>query len=112
MIVKLTKAGGIVRHLDADNVYQQPTDGGLVDLEVSKLGGQSLRFLIGDDNGKIIDPPVWHRAYLMENGKTVDTIKGNVLPAAIQVQSGDSIVFDVHGNPSVSAACKSRGLGT
>ncbi len=78
MIVKLVKAGGICRHIQADDVLQQPTESGRMDIEVSRHDAPSMRFLIGED-GPPVDvitaDRIWHRAYLMENGKTVDTIR-------------------------------------
>lgn len=86
MIVKLTKSGGVSRLIESDGVLVQPVVGGRMDVEVSVRGASPHRFLIGED-GPAVDvitaDTIWDRAYVMENGKTVDTIRGHRQPETI-----------------------------
>lgn len=83
MIVKLVKTGGITQHIEADSVLQQPVVGGRIDLEIEKLNQPVRRVLIGELEPRVIDEAgVWQRAYIMEHGKTVDTIRGHLPPQA------------------------------
>lgn len=87
MIVKLTKEGGYCLHVEADAVLQQTTESGCIDLEICRGGNTVKRVLIGETteaNAKAVGQrtaglPVvvadFSRAYIMENGKTVDTIR-------------------------------------
>lgn len=74
MIVKLTKAGGIVRHIEATRTQVQPTANGDADLEIVTPAGEFIRALISHGEQKAGGPELWGRAYVMEHGKTVDTI--------------------------------------
>lgn len=78
MIVKLTKMGGFTRYIEADNVYEQPVMNGRVDLEIIKHGGPVQRIIIGEEDSD----GIWNRAYIMEHGKTVDTIRSHSMPIA------------------------------
>lgn len=86
MIVKLTKMGGFAQFVEADQVYQQPVANGRIDLEIVKQNAPTLRFIVGEDSiGENPEDPVhsgkWERAYIMEHGKTVDTIRGYRQPS-------------------------------
>ena len=76
MIVKLTKRGCICRYIEADDVLEQPVSGG-IDVEITKGGRTVFRALIGMPELGHKDAE-WERAYLMENGKTIDTIRAQV----------------------------------
>ena len=84
MIVKLTRPGGISRLIESTDILCQPVNGGRMDVEISVRSGSPLRFLIGED-GPPVDvvtaDAIWDRAYIMEGGKTVDTIRGHRLPS-------------------------------
>lgn len=80
MIVKLVKMGGVERFVEADQVFRQPLESGRVDLEVTRGQNPSLRFIIGEDMDNSVYPDVWAKAYLMEHGKTVDTIRAPTPP--------------------------------
>lgn len=97
MIVKLTKDGGYCLHVEADSVLQQVTESGCIDLEICRGGATVKRVLIGETcsgnalvvgqcikvdgetkhSDAVLKPVVgdFYRAYIMEHGKTVDTIK-------------------------------------
>lgn len=74
MIIKLSKAGGIVRHIEATKTHVQPTAQGDTDLEIVTPSGEFIRVLISHGEQKEGGPELWGRAYVMEHGKTVDTI--------------------------------------
>lgn len=91
MIVKLVKGGGYRLHVEADSVLQQVTASGCIDLEICRGGVSVKRVLIGETSeedahavGQTLfygDKPMravvadFNRAYLVEGGKTVDTIR-------------------------------------
>lgn len=96
MIIKLTKMGGCALFVEADQVYQQPLANGRVDLEIVKQNAPTQRLLVGE--GSIGEDPtdpvhsgLWERAYVMEHGKTVDTIRGYAMPSHASAS--------VNGNP-------------
>lgn len=72
MIVKLSNPGGVIRYIEADQVFQQPLIGGCIDLEVAREGHPSQRFVVAPTG---TEGPVWERAYIMERGKTVDIVR-------------------------------------
>jgi|SRR6478752_1228901 len=93
MIVKLMK-GEYILSVEADCVLQQQTESGCVDLEICKNGTTIRRVLIGEtspenaasvgqanrsesvlgvETGKLVVAD-FCKAYLVENGKTVDCI--------------------------------------
>ena len=75
MIIKLCRAG-VTRHIECVDVLQQPTANNTLDLEVATPKGGSIRVLIGSKEVFTVgEEQQWQRAYLMENGRTVDTIK-------------------------------------
>jgi hypothetical protein len=75
MIIKLCKMG-VTRHIECVDVMQQFTANGDIDLEVVTPKGQSIRALIGyREVVGVGEPTEWGRAYIMENGRTVDTIQ-------------------------------------
>ncbi len=74
MIVKLVNPGSHHRYVEAVDVLQQFTEGGNVDLEIVNAGGAKFRFLIGELKNAC-SGDLWARAYIMENGKTVDKIR-------------------------------------
>lgn len=84
MIVKLTKSGGITRLIESTDILCQPVVGGRVDIEIAVRSGSPLRFLIGEE-GPAVDvitaDTIWDRAYIMENSKTVDVIRGHRQPS-------------------------------
>ena len=75
MIVKLSRAGFCVS-FDADSVTAQVTERGAIDLRICKGGVEAYRCLICNTHIEAIDAhPEFDIAYVMENGKTVDTIR-------------------------------------
>ena len=99
MIVKLTKDGGYCLYVEADTVLRQDTQSGCVDLEICRGGQAVKRVLIGEPTfveafatyqghptkkaGSSVDSSVipvaadFYLAYIIEHGKTVDTIRTN-----------------------------------
>jgi len=90
MIVKLTKRGCVNQYVDADSVLEQPTHKGMVDLEITKNKQNVTRVLIGiPEMGHKCE---WERAYIMEHGKTVDTIRVHA-----KLVSAESVRATVNG---------------
>lgn len=75
MIIKFVKRGGAELTLECEGVLQQPLENHGMDVEVVMTSG-TKRFVLRDE--PISDE--WRRAYIMENGHTVDTIKPSVPP--------------------------------
>lgn len=76
MILKLCNPGA-TRYVECVDIFHQVMQGPYLDVEAVSPKGESIRFIVGRD-----DQPygrdsgtIWARAYVMENGKTVDTIK-------------------------------------
>lgn len=78
MIVKLSNPGGVIRYIEADQVFQQPVRDNRIDLEITREGHPSQRFIIADSRFPV--PDSWERAYIMERGKTVDAIRAWAMP--------------------------------
>jgi len=112
MIVKLVKANYIL-HVEADSVLQQQTESGCIDLEICRGGATVKRVLIGEtsaDSALIVGQVIktepqkpatdgtiravvadFYRAYIMEHGKTVDTIRGATIytpPPTVSISTG------------------------
>lgn len=83
MIIKLTRSGGIARYIEASQIFQQSVASGRVDLEIISPTGENYRLLVGEFDERDDTNMSYHRAYVMEHGKTVDTIRGHALPMAI-----------------------------
>lgn len=86
MIVKLTKLNGLALFIEADQVFQQPVNHGRMDLEIVRQNAPTQRLLVGESAiGENPEDPIhsgiWERAYIMEHGKTVDTIRGHRMPS-------------------------------
>lgn len=79
MIIKLTRRGGVERFIEADGLFLQPVSFGRIDLEIDKQGQPAARVLVGEDD----EDGIWHRAYVLEKGKTVDTIRGFAPPMTV-----------------------------
>lgn len=100
MIVKFTRSGGLVRYIEAADIYGQPVSSGRIDLEITTPTGISHRLLVGeyDESGDVAVS--WNRAYVMEGGKIVDTVRGqpvsaSTAPALSNTVIGAPLVFRV-----------------
>lgn len=72
MIVKLAKAGGVAQLIECDDISYWPTAQYTIDLDLWKGGERKKRVIIGDSENPNAE---WDVAYVMENGKTCDTIR-------------------------------------
>lgn len=109
MIVKLTKMGGVVRFIEATGAMQQPLENGRVDLEIETQAGPVFRFIIGEDMDNAAYPDVWHRAYIMERGKTVDTIRGESSPMSVRATvNGEPVRVTLTSVEEVAKELKSK----
>lgn len=75
MIIRFVKMSGVEMTLACEGVLTQPVTNMGVDVEVMTSSGNK-RFLLRET--PISDE--WQRAYIMENGRTVDTIRPSVPP--------------------------------
>lgn len=73
MLVKFSNAG-MSYTLQCDSVSVEVLESGSR-VRVSRDGQYVYDALVGVDDGKKSDIPMYCRAYVMENGITVDTIK-------------------------------------
>lgn len=80
MIIKLCRAG-VTRHIECVDILQQHTAADKIDLEIVTPKGESIRVLLGHRQiVAVAEEAEWSRAYVMENGKTVDTISAPIRP--------------------------------
>jgi len=80
MIVKLVNVHDHAQYIEADSILTQSLANGGIDLECNKRGNEQdrlTRFIISED---MEGTGYWKRAYIMENGKTVDTIRATLPP--------------------------------
>ncbi len=75
MIIKLVKTGGVELNIQCDSVMSQPLANYGLDLEVV-TAQKTIRFVLRHTPTS----DEWQRAYLVENGKTVDKFQPSVPP--------------------------------
>lgn len=69
MVIKLC-ANGCETYIEAETIQAQRLESGCIDVQSYKAGVLQSRNIIGDH-----ETATHQRAYVMENGKTVDTIR-------------------------------------
>jgi hypothetical protein len=75
MIIKLCSMG-CTRHIECVDVNHYITSDDKLDLEIVTPKGESIRVLVGHQEIQAVgDEKQWQRAYIMENGRTVDTLR-------------------------------------
>jgi hypothetical protein len=112
MIIKLCRAG-VTRHIECVDVLQQTTANNTLDLEVLTPKGESVRVLIGNrEIFAVGEEQQWGRAYIMENGRTVDTIRApDQTPYVSQIETRDAnhIASDEAAEAArITAECHAR----
>lgn len=91
MIVKLTRSGGITRYVEAAQIFEQSVAFGRIDLEIITPTGGRHRLLVGEFDEAQDTDMAYHRAYVLDHGVTLDTIKGHSPPLSVTTSRANTI---------------------